>query len=866
VATKAKGKRVVIVESPAKARTIAGYLDDDYVVESSVGHIRDLPQSSAEIPAKHKKEPWARLGVNVEKDFEPLYVVDSDKKKTVEALKKRVAEADEVLLATDEDREGEAIAWHLLEVLKPKVPVRRMVFHEITRDAIRRALDETRPIDGRLVDAQETRRILDRLYGYEVSPVLWKKIMRGLSAGRVQSVATRLVVERERERMAFVRASWWDIKATFAPDPFEAQLSSVGGRRVATGRDLGPDGKLRDDALLVLDEPNARGLAERLEGVPFQVRSVESKPYSRRPSAPFMTSTLQQEASRKLRFTAQTTMRVAQRLYENGYITYMRTDSTTLSELALTAARAQARELYGADYVPDQPRRYERKVKNAQEAHEAIRPAGDTFRTPEQVARELSADERALYELVWIRTIASQMADAKGNTVSVRITGTSSEDEVAEFAAAGTVITFRGFLAAYEEGRDEAVAPSPSREDDERRLPLLKEGQELQAARLVPEGHETNPPARYTEATLVRALEQRGIGRPSTYASIIGTILDRGYVFKKDSALVPSFLAFAVVGLLEHHFAQLVDYDFTARMEDDLDRIAAGDEERVAWLRRFYYGDGESGLKDLVEDLGGIDAREISSVQIGDGVVLRVGRYGAYLERDGQRANVPDDIVPDELTVERAEELLAQPSGDRSLGVDPESGREIVVRSGRYGPFVSEADEEGSSEKPRTASLLESMSSETVTLEEALRLLSLPRVLGKAPDGEEVIARIGRYGPYVQHGKETRSLEREEDAFEISLDEALALLAKPKERRRGAAKPPLRELDADPVTGKPIVVKEGRFGPYVTDGETNASLRAGDSVDSITLERASELLAERRAKGSAKRAPAKRAPAKRRRS
>jgi DNA topoisomerase-1 len=864
----------VIVESPAKARTIAGFLGDDFVVESSVGHIRDLPQRAAEIPAKLKKEPWARLGVNVEKDFEPLYVVDSDKKKTVEMLKKRVADADEVLLATDEDREGEAIAWHLSEVLKPKVPVRRMVFHEITRDAIERALEETRGIDERLVDAQETRRILDRLYGYEVSPVLWKKIMQGLSAGRVQSVATRLVVERERERIAFVRASWWDIRATFAPDAFEAQLSSLDGRKVATGRDLGPDGKLRDEALLQLDEAGARALAERLQGVPFRVASVESKPYSRRPSPPFMTSTLQQEASRKLRYTAQTTMRIAQRLYESGYITYMRTDSTTLSESALTAARNQARELYGAENVPEQPRRYERKVKNAQEAHEAIRPAGDRFRTPQQVAGELSADERALYELIWIRTIASQMADAKGQTVSVRIVARPistptdggggyaaafvTEAEQAEFAAAGTVITFRGFLSAYEEGRDEKAPTAPGREEAERRLPHLEEGQELEAVRLEPSGHETNPPARYTEATLVRALEELGIGRPSTYASIIGTILDRGYVFKKDSALVPSFLAFAVVGLLEQHFGKLVDYDFTARMEDDLDRIAAGDEERVGWLRRFYYGDGDEGLKALVEDLGGIDAREISSVEIGNGIVLRVGRYGAYLERDGQRANIPDDLVPDELTVEKAEELLEQPSGDRSLGVDPDTGRELVVRTGRYGPFVTEVLEEGSKDKPRTASLFASMSPETVTLEDAVKLLSLPRLLGEA-DGEEVLARNGRYGPYVQKGKETRSLEREEQALEVTLEEALALLAQPKARgRRGAAKPPLRDLGADPSTGKRVVVKDGRFGPYVTDGETNASLRSGDSVEGVTVERASELLAERRSKGPAKKPAARR--------
>ena len=566
------GKRLVIVESPAKARTISAYLGDEFVVESSVGHIRDLPTSAKEIPDKFKKESWARLGVDIEHDFEPLYVVDSDKKSRVTELRKRLADAEELLLATDEDREGEAIAWHLIEVLKPKVPVRRMVFHEITRTAIEHALEETRQIDERLVDAQETRRILDRLYGYEVSPVLWRKITSGLSAGRVQSVATRLVVQRERERMAFVRAAWWDIEALFDPDSFEAALVAVDGKRLAKGRDFGSDGRLKDEKLLVLDEAGARGLAERLEGADFSVRSVERKPYVRRPSAPFMTSTLQQEASRKLRFTSKRTMQVAQRLYENGYITYMRTDSTTLSEAALTAARDQARRLYGAEYVPDQPRRYERKVKNAQEAHEAIRPAGDTFRTPQQVERELGSDEHRLYELIWMRTIASQMADAKGQTATIRIVGTSSADEEAEFGASGTVITFRGFLAAYEEGRDDGGR------DEERKLPNLSEGDAVTAKALEAQGHETTPPPRYTEATLVRALEERGIGRPSTYASIIGTILDRGYVFKKDSALVPSFLAFAVVSLLEQHFGRLVDYDFTARLEDDLDRIAAGDQ------------------------------------------------------------------------------------------------------------------------------------------------------------------------------------------------------------------------------------------------------------------------------------------------
>jgi DNA topoisomerase-1 len=866
-------KRLVIVESPAKARTIAGYLGPEFVVESSVGHIRDLPDSAAEIPERYKGEAWARLGVDVEHDFEPLYVVDPDKKKTVSQLKKQLADADELLLATDEDREGEAIAWHLLEVLKPKVPARRMVFHEITRDAIERALDETRDVDERLVDAQESRRILDRLYGYEVSPVLWKKIMRGLSAGRVQSVATRLVVERERERMAFRAAEWWDLLATFDPESFEARLVSVDGQRVATGRDFGPDGKLRGEARQ-LDGEGARGLAERLHDASFHVARVERKPYVRRPSPPFMTSTLQQEASRKLRFSAQTTMRFAQRLYENGYITYMRTDSTTLSESALTAAREQATSLFGADYVPPQPRRYERKVKNAQEAHEAIRPSGDRFRTPQDVKGELSPDEHALYELIWMRTIASQMKDAQGQTVSLRIAGESSAAETVEFGASGTVITFRGFLAAYEEGRDD---DGPAKDDDEeRRLPNLAEGDAVELRALEPQGHETSPPARYTEATLVRTLEELGIGRPSTYASILGTILDRGYVFKRGTALVPAFLAFSVVGLLEKHFGRLVDYDFTASMEDDLDRIAAGDEQRVEWLGRFYFGDGPAaaegggvsrpgaggsaagasslGLHELVSDLGAIDAREINSLEIGDGIVLRVGRYGPYLERDGQRASVPEELAPDELTLERAEELLSQPTGDRELGTDPETGRSIVARTGRYGPYVTEVLPEDSKEKPRTGSLFKTMSLETVTLEDALRLLQLPRVVGVAEDGEEVVAKNGRYGPYVQKGKESRSLESEEQLFTIDLAGALALLAQPRQRRgRAAATKPLRELGADPAGGKEIVLREGRFGPYVTDGETNASLRKGDDPESITLDRAVELLAERRAKGPAKR-------------
>jgi DNA topoisomerase I len=855
--------KLVIVESPAKAKTIAGYLGPGFVVESSVGHIRDLPNNAAEIPAKLKSEPWARLGVNVDKDFEPLYVVDSRKKKIVSELKAKLRNAEELLLATDEDREGEAIAWHLVEELKPKVPVRRMVFHEITRPAIERALGQTRDIDDCLVDAQETRRILDRLYGYEVSPVLWRKIMQGLSAGRVQSVATRLVVERERERMRFVAADYWDIAGTFdhlaaaqaaassKPTAFEARLTAVAGRRVAHGRDFDRQGELRSEDAVRLSEADARELAAALDGVAFRIASVDEKPYTRRPAAPFMTSTLQQEASRKLRLSSQQTMRVAQRLYENGYITYMRTDSTTLSGAALAAARDQARELYGADAVPAEPRQYTRKVRNAQEAHEAIRPAGDRFRAPDEVRGELSGDEQALYDLIWKRTVASQMADARGQTVSVRIAGTASDGRLAEFAAAGTVITFRGFLLAYEEGRDE-----PSGDAEERLLPKLAEGDALSAVALEPEGHTTSPPARYTDATLVKALEERGIGRPSTYATIMGTIVDRGYVRKQGQALVPEFLAFAVVNLLERHFPRLVDYEFTARMEDDLDDIASGEEKRDAWLRRFYFGtDGAAGLKELVEGrLADIDAREVNTVELpGSDIVVRVGRYGPYLERGEQRQTLPPEIAPDELTPERAEELLAQGRQEQVLGTHPESGREIVARSGRYGPYVTEVLPEESAEKPRSASLFRSMSLETLTLEDALRLLRLPRVVGVAEDGEEVVARNGRYGPYVQKGNESRSLESEEQLLTISLEEALALLAQPRQRRgRAAAKPPLQEFGPDPASGKPIVLKEGRFGPYVTDGETNASLRRDDDPAGVTHERAVELLAERRAKGPAK--------------
>ena len=860
------GRKLVIVESPRKARTIAGFLGKGYVVESSIGHIRDMPDKAAEIPTKYRGEAWARLGVDVDHDFEPLYVVNSDKKQQVTKLKQLLKNADELLLATDEDREGEAIAWHLMEELKPRIPAKRMVFHEITPEAIAQAVAAPRDVDQGLVEAYQTRRVLDRLYGYEVSPVLWKKVMPQLSAGRVQSVAVRLVVDRERERIAFRPAEYWDLEAEFAPQDqaakaevasFMATLVSVDGRRVAQGRDFTSLGELRADgkdgaqAILHLDGEAAAGLAHRLTDSSFAVKSVERKPYRRSPYAPFRTTTLQQEASRKLGFSTKYTMSVAQRLYENGHITYMRTDSVTLSQTALNAARAQARHLYGAEYVPDAPRIYDSKVKNAQEAHEAIRPAGDTFKTPAQSG--LSGDELRLYELVWKRTVASQMKDATGESVSVRITGTSSAGEQADFGATGKVITFHGFLKAYVEGSDD---PNAELDDNQRRLPPMAERDPMDVLRMDVADHATRPPARYTEATLIKELEDREIGRPSTYATIIGTILDRGYVFKKGSALVPSFVAFAVITLLERHFMHLVDYEFTARMEDALDDIANGSAERVPWLRRFYFGsDGEEGLKEMVSDLSEIDARDVSSFPLtGTDIVVRVGRYGPYLERDGQRVNVPEGTAPDELTPTFAEELLSRPSGDKILGTSPQTGKTIVAKAGRFGPYVTEVDEDApANAKPRTASLLKSMDLDSVTLDDALRLLTLPRTLGEL-DGEPVTVQNGRYGPYVKRGAESRSLESEEQMFTLSMDEAKALLAQPKPRgraARAAAAPPLKELGQDSATGKPIVLREGRFGPYVTDGETNASLRKGDTIESITPQRAIELLADRRAAGPA---------------
>ena len=948
--------KLVIVESPNKVRSIAGYLGPEFDVEASVGHIRDLPQPS-ELPATMKKGPYGKFAVDVEDDFTPYYVVNPDKKKTVTQLKKALKNADELYLATDDDREGEAIAWHLQQVLKPKVPVRRMVFTEITREAVTRALSNTRDLDIHLVDAQETRRILDRLVGYEVSPVLWRKVRAGLSAGRVQSVATRLVVERERERMAFRSASYWGVEADFSTvlspvdvtarqdASFTARLVTLDGRRVATGRDFNDDGELRPAAVKAsavhLHQVGATAVAEAIGRGEPRVAGVEDKPYKRRPAAPFTTSTLQQEASRKLRMNPRETMRVAQGLYENGFITYMRTDSTVLSGQAVAAARSQVAELYGAEYVPERPRVYASKSKGAQEAHEAIRPAGDHFRTPAQVSGELTGAQFRLYELIWKRTVASQMADAVGSTatvtVEVQLTPAAGESRdsgptfsTAGLTASGTVITFRGFLAAYEEGRDaeryQEDSGASAKDSKDVRLPAMITGQELAALAAEASGHETTPPPRYTEASLVKALEEREIGRPSTYAATMSTISDRGYVDHRGQALVPTWLAFAVTRLLEENFTELVDYDFTASMERDLDRIAAGEEDRVAWLRRFYNGQGASGaavdetastageldaaaalraqgLKGLVDNLGEIDARAVNSIEIGEGITLRVGRYGPYLENgEGKRANVPADVAPDELTVDKARELFARAADDgRELGVDPVSGHVIIAKDGRYGPYVTEAlpDPEevagtaaadsatadgqsatkpartatstktrrtakAAKPKPRTASLLRSMDLSTVTLEQALDLLSLPRVVGQDPEsGADITAQNGRYGPYLKKGTDSRSLETEEQIFTVTLEQALEIFAQPKRRRgQAAARGPLRELGEDPATGKPVVIKDGRFGPYFTDGETNVTLRRGDDPATVTPERAFELLAEKRAKGPAKKRTTRKTTAK----
>jgi DNA topoisomerase-1 len=862
-----KFKKLVIVESPAKARKITDYLGDDYIVEASVGHIRDLPQRAADIPAEVKKQAWSKEGVDIENDFAPLYVINPDKKGKVSELKALMKEADELILATDEDREGEAIAWHLVEVLEPKIPIKRMVFNEITKEAIQKAVHETRDLDYHLIDAQETRRVLDRLYGYRLSPVLWKKVMPRISAGRVQSVATRLIVERERERMAFISSAWWDLTAKC--EGFDARLLSVDDKRLAATNDFDANGALKEKNaanILLLDETNAKQLAQSLEHVPLTVKSIEESPRTERPKPPFTTSTMQQDAGSRLGWGAQITMRVAQRLYENGYITYMRTDSVNLSAQAINAARNAAKSLYGADHVADAPRVYQGKSKNAQEAHEAIRPAGDTFKTPGELAPELSRDEFALYDLIWKRTVASQMADAKKMQQRVDFDATTSDNKKAIFRANGSVVTFAGFLAAYDDVQSE---DSKDEDSSDKRLPAMSEGQKVKVNELLTEGHETKPPARYTEPTLVKKLEELGIGRPSTFASIIQTIQDRGYVMKRGRALVPTFLAFSVVGLLEQHFSKLIDYEFTASMEEDLDKIASGEAERIDWLRNFYYGhDGMPGLNELAADLGVIDAQQINTMKLSDDIEIRVGRYGAYVQQgqgdDRKFANIPEGTAPDEMNLAYAIELLAKPSGERELGIDPETGFPIIAKSGRYGAYVTEILPEPEPvinpktgkpkrikkddlPKPKTASLFSTMDLNTITYEDALKLLSLPRVLGTNSAGEEITVQNGRYGPYLKAGTDSRTLTSEDQIFKITLDEALEIYSKPKERRRGVAKPPLKDFGIDPVTGKHILVKDGRFGMYVTDGETNATLRRGDTLEALDLDRANELLAGRRA-------------------
>jgi DNA topoisomerase-1 len=848
-------RKLVIVESPAKARTIAGFLGRGFVVESSIGHVRDLPRDASEVPEGLRGEDWARLGVDVHHGFKPLYVIPKSKRSQITKLRRLVKEAEELYLATDEDREGESIAWHLLEVLKPRVPVRRLVFHEITAAAIRRALEEPRDLDRLLIDAQETRRILDRLFGYEVSPVLWKMVRPGLSAGRVQSPAIRIVVQRELERMRFRAASYWDLEGVFATRAeeagrFGATLVAVDGRRVASGKDFDPTGRPRDGGALVLDRAAAEALAGDLAGADFAVRTVERKPYRRSPYPPFRTATLQQEAGRQLRFSAQRTMRAAQHLYESGYITYMRTDSVALSETAVAAARALITARFGREYLPTHPRVHSGRVKNAQEAHEAIRPAGESFLDAEVVADRVPADEARLYDLIWKRTVASQMADAVGESVQVRLGAQAASGTDAEFAAAGKVISFPGFLRAYVEGSDD---PDAELEDQERRLPALAEGDPLDTVSLEAKGHETKPPSRYTEASLVRRLEELGIGRPSTYAAIMTTIQERGYVWKKGPALVPTFTAFATVRLLEGQFADLVDYAFTARMEDDLDRISNGEQEPLPYLTDFYFGDGHRGLVELVaRSLAEANPREINAIPLSDeegGLVVRVGRYGPYLEVEGSRVSVPEDLPPDELTAERVSALLEEPNGDREVGTDPATGLVVLARRGRFGPYVQLGRAEEVEGKPRSASLFPGMAPDTITLEEALRLLSLPRSLGIDPEsGEEVFARYGKYGPYLERAGETRNLESEGQLFTVTLEEACRRFAAPKTRRPSgrAAAGPARSLGSDPATGCPVEVRVGRFGPYVTDGSVNASLGRGDSVEGITLERASALLTARR--------------------
>jgi DNA topoisomerase I len=868
--TENSGKSLVIVESPAKARTIGKFLGKQYHVEASIGHVRDLPSGKKEMPTALKNEPWARLGVNVDNAFTPVYVIPDGKKKQVDKLKKLLQECDSLYLATDEDREGEAISWHLAEILKPKVPVHRLVFHEITKTAISQALESPREIDDALVRAQETRRILDRLYGYEMSEFLWKKSL-GRSAGRVQSVAVRLIVERERDRMAFVTASYWDLIGEFVTDKNErvsAELVSVDGKKIPDGKDFdSTTGKIKGEQFLVMDEKGAQALAARLAKATFKVTNVEVKPYTRAPAAPFTTSTLQQEANRKLGFTARRTMNAAQSLYENGHITYMRTDSTTLAAEAVDAARALVRAEYGGEFLPDTPRTYVSKVKNAQEAHEAIRPTGQPFPMLGELRGKLRDDEFRLYELIWKRTMASQMVNARGNTISVTIEGGG-----AVFQCSGKTIDFAGFLRAYVEGSDD---PESELADQEKILPDLKPEQRLECAGLQEKYHSTQPPARFSEAALTRELEKRGIGRPSTYASIIETVQARDYVVKRGTNLVPTWAAFAVVRMLEEHFPNLVDYEFTALLEDKMDAISRREFDNVSYLQQFYFGNGVVGLKRQLETkIKEVDARAICTFPLGtpaegefrEVVNVRVGRYGPYVEQGDRKATLPNDLAPDELTLAKAVELLSHAQiAEAPLGYCPETKRPVYMKQGRFGPYVQlgTLDDDDEEEKPKNSSLLKGMTPDNVTLETALQLLSLPRNLGEHPEtNETIMAYNGKFGPYVKAGAETRSLPGDMSILQITRDQAVELLKQPKRGRgQAAAKAPLKILGDSPITGKPIQVLDGRYGPYVADGETNASLPKDAEVESLTIEQALMLLAERAAKGGSKK-KAKRAPKK----
>jgi DNA topoisomerase-1 len=946
----ATGTKLVIVESPTKAKKIGGYLGSGYTVMASVGHIRDLAQPS-QIPASQKAH-FGKFGVDVDNGFEPYYVVGSDKKKTVAELKSALKKADELYLATDEDREGEAIAWHLVQTLKPKIPVKRMVFHEITPEAIKNSLGKTRDVDDDMVDAQETRRVLDRLYGYELSPVLWRKVGPGLSAGRVQSVATRLIVERERERMAFVRASYWDVIATLSsPDTqggsvdFRSRMVSLGGSRLAVSKDFASDGTLTPAGFAAnvcrLDEARANAVAERLRTATFTVISMESKPYHRRPMPPFTTSTLQQAAGNRLSMSSRQTMRAAQGLYENGYITYMRTDSVTLSHEAIEAARSAVEFHFGGSYLAPSARQYATTSAGAQEAHECIRPAGERFHDPEEIAGKVPVDQLKLYTLIWRRTLASQMADATGSTATVRLSAPAGDDGEAVFQSSGTVIEFPGFLKAMgsEKSGGTSDKASAAGSEENSSLPPMSTGDELRAGEVAAEGHETQPPARYTEASLVKTLEAKEIGRPSTYASIISTIIDRGYVYERGRALIPSWLAFAVTKLLETKFPTYVDYRFTAEMENGLDQIAHGKQTGRDWLTHFYFGTGggaattsrqaHEGLQQQVAQLGEIDARAINTIDIADGLHVRVGRYGPYLEDmndldpegNPRKASLPETLAPDELTVDKAHELIeSNAGGPRELGTDPATGGVVEVRTGRFGPYVSltlptptddggdvpakgrhdptgsagravqqaegkKAEKKGTTARkasartprkasdpgrPKMASLFSGMTPDTITLDDALRLLSLPRKVGSyeeksAETGETVsytvMANNGRYGPYLTRtdpdGKsQTRSLGSEDQIFSVDTAAAKELFDQPKYGRgrgRGAAKPPLRELGTDPESGRNVTIKDGFYGAYITDGETNRTLPKQYTPESISVEDAMHLLAEKRAAGPSKR-------------